>query len=150
MVGGGSALSTHLPEERSFGRFSRRKKIVPLRFAMDPTAQPDRERWVVALSAPPERIAPATAIRGTLLVSSRAQIRALGLQDRYDEALGGEASMQLDALAASSWVPMALAHPHFAAVDSLDLPEATILEAGAAVAQRLNGAFIATAIKVLR
>jgi hypothetical protein len=104
-------------------------------------------QWLTAL---PAVVEPIRSARGTLLVTSRAQIRALGLYDDYEKAIAPEARQQLDAVIATSWVPVELVHLHLAAIDSLGLSDDVILAESQNVASKLHGAFLSTLVKTVR
>jgi hypothetical protein len=89
-------------------------------------------------------------VRGTLLISSRTQIVALGYGDEYDRALDPLAKSELASVIGASWVSMKLAHHHYSAVDSLRIPEALLDECHRKVADRLHGIFLGTALRGLK
>lgn len=88
--------------------------------------------------------APLTHVRGTLLVASRDQMRALDFFSRYEAELSPPARESLTTLIAASWVPVDLALEHFRALDRLDLPTHVIETATGAVAARLQGTLVRT------
>jgi hypothetical protein len=103
--------------------------------------------WVVPL---PAAIEPIRSVRGTLLVTSRSQIRAFGRYDDYERKLRPETRHYLDGLIASSWVPLEIVHDHLAAIDSLDLGEDVILKGATGVATKLHGIFLSTFVRTVR
>jgi hypothetical protein len=88
-----------------------------------------------------------THVRGTLIVASRDQMKAIGEYDRYLEALAPEANVELVSLIAASWVPIALASAHFEAIDKLDLKADVVEAATGAVAAKLHGVLLRTVAK---
>jgi hypothetical protein len=103
--------------------------------------------WVVPLPPTPE---PIRSVRGTLIVTSRAQIRTFGRYDEYERALPPDSRQHLDAVIASSWVPVDLVHDHLGAIDSLGLSEDVILNGAMGVAEKLHGIFLSTFVKTVR
>src|SRR5271165_5507186 len=104
--------------------------------AAAPNGPEGGETWVRPLES---KVVPMTHVRGTLLVASREQLRAVGEFDRYDAALADTAKAQLTSLIAASWVPVDLASAHFAAIDRLELPVQVVEKATGAVAAKLQG-----------
>jgi hypothetical protein len=109
--------------------------------------RPGPAEWVVPL---PPTIEPIRSVRGTLLVTSRTQIRAFERYDDYERALRPETRQYLDGLIASSWVPIAIVHEHLSAIDSLGLSEDVILHGATGVATKLHGIFLSTFVKTVR
>ena len=103
--------------------------------------------WLIAL---PLRVPPVTLVRGTLLVASREQLRAIGAFDRYAEALAPEPRSALASLISASWAPIELAHAHFTAVETLGIDLATIEANTGATAKKLNGMLISAVGKAAR
>jgi hypothetical protein len=89
-------------------------------------------------------------VRGTLIVASREQIRAMGEYQRYLATLPPEANHELVSLIAASWVPLPLAQVHYAALDRLEIPMETIEDASRAVATKLHGVLLGTVAKAVR
>ncbi len=88
-----------------------------------------------------------THVRGTLIVASRDQMRAVGEYERYLSALAPQANVELVSLIAASWVPIELAMAHFDAIDKLDLETDVIEAATGAVAAKLHGVLLGTVAK---
>jgi hypothetical protein len=95
-------------------------------------------------------VEPIRSVRGTLIVTSRGQIRSFGRYDEYEHALRPESRELLDAVIASSWVPVSLVQEHLSAIDSLGLTEETILNGALGVAEKLHGIFLSTFVKTVR
>jgi hypothetical protein len=100
--------------------------------------------WVLPL---PPRVEPVTHARGSLLVASREQLRAAGVFDAYAAALAPAEREALGQVIAASWIPIALAHAHFEAIDSIGVDPAGVERNTRAVAGKLNGLFLATAVR---
>jgi hypothetical protein len=93
---------------------------------------------------------PTRAVRGTLLVSSRAQLRRAGLFEAYRCHLSESARTTLDGSIAASWIPIDIAHAHFAAVDALDLLESDILAFTRLAGEQQHHVFLSTALRLVR
>jgi hypothetical protein len=109
-----------------------------------------RERyseWVVPL---PANVEPIKTVRGTLLIASRSQVRAFGAFEAYEKALPEPCRRELEAIVATSWVPVGLVHDHLAAIDSLGIDDDLILQGAMNVANKLHGVFLATLVKTVR
>jgi hypothetical protein len=89
-------------------------------------------------------------VRGTLIATSREQLKVAGVFASYCEKLTPEAHSVLSQVIAASWVPVALAHAHFAAIDRLGLDVATIEANTSLVASKLNGVFLGTVAQAAR
>jgi len=109
-------------------------------------AQPSL-RWLVPIAA---TVVPTRAVRGTLLVSSRAQLRRAGLFEAYRCHLSESARTTLDGSIAASWIPIDIAHAHFAAVDALDLLESDILAFTRLAGEQQHHVFLSTALRLVR
>lgn len=93
---------------------------------------------------------PARNVRGTLLIASRAQIFGLGRGEAYERALGPANAAALRSVLAATWVPMSLAHEHYAVVDSLHIPDVELAECHRKGAERVHGVFLGTALRGMR
>src|ERR1700683_8962 len=85
---------------------------------------------IVPLSAPRDRIASVSRVRGTLLLSSLRSIRARGILDRYVTALPGADRETIQSMVATTWLPMDLALAHYRACDALKLSAHEQIEIG--------------------
>ena len=122
-----------------------RARSIPPQAASGTRAAPaPRGAWLRPLDP---GIEPVTHVRGTLIVASRDQIKALGEYDRYLEALAPEANVEIVSLIAASWVPLAVARAHFEALDRLELEAEAIEGAAKAVAGKLHGVLLRTVAK---
>jgi hypothetical protein len=110
---------------------------------------PPDAQWVRPLPSP-EDVTPVTHVRGTLLAASREQLRAAGHFARYESFLPPQSRPELDAALAGTWLPIDLAHDHYAAVDHLGLTEPEIREMTEEVSRKLSGAFMQTMSSTLR
>lgn len=118
-----------------------------MRAVSDESLSPAKADWLIAL---PARVEPVTEVRGTLIVTSREQLKLAGPFDAYRNQLEPAADRALSEVIAASWVPVGLAHAHFAALDRLELDVATIESNTEAVASRLNGVFLGTVTQAAR
>ena len=110
-----------------------------------PTSAP--KQWVVPI---PATVTPTRAVRGTLLAASRTQLRQAGLFEAYNRHLSDAARRDLDGAIAASWIPIDVAHAHFAAADALDLPQSDILAFTRAAGERLHQVVLSTALRLAR
>jgi hypothetical protein len=65
-----------------------------------------------------------------MLVSSRRSLRSRGLEPRYLQNLGNAERSAVDAMIASSWVPIDLVLAHYRACDALDLDRTVVEDIG--------------------
>ena len=108
------------------------------------------EDAIVPLTVPRNAVPLATHVRGTLLVSSLASARTLGLEAKYFEALPAARHDAVRAIVATDWVPMDVAIDHYAAMDTLGLAPAKIQEMGRQTAMRIQGTYLKTIATSLR
>jgi hypothetical protein len=109
---------------------------------------PSRET-ILALSAPSDRVPPATAIRSTTLISSLATLRALDLEAPYFARLPAEDHAAMKSLIAAQWLPMSLGIAHYAAVEQLELSADQARDNGRRVAQNVQNSHFATLVRTL-
>lgn len=102
------------------------------------------------LTVPRSAVPLATHVRGTLLVSSLASARALGLEAQYFAALPPQRQDAIRSILATDWVPMDVAVDHYGAMDSLGLAPAKIAEMGRQTAMRIQGTYLKTIAMSLR
>src|SRR5580704_12438920 len=91
--------------------------------------------WVVPLARPLVRT---HMVRGSLLVTSREQLRAAGFFEAYNAHLGEAARRELDGLVAASWLSIELAHDHFTALDAVGLSDSEIFACTRLTAEKLH------------
>jgi len=103
--------------------------------------------WVVPM---PAMLLPTRSVRSTLLIASRTQLRLAGVFDAYTQHLPAFAREALDGVIAASWVPVELAHAHYAAADALDLPEEEIVALTRPSGEKLHQMFFTTAFRLAR
>jgi hypothetical protein len=103
--------------------------------------------WVVPI---PAKLEPARTVRSTLLIASRTQLRLAGLFDTYSQHLPEDARRELESVIAASWLPVDLAHAHYAAADALDLPEEDIVALTRPTGEKLHQMFFTTAMRLAR
>ena len=104
-------------------------------------------QWLVPI---PPSVEPIRSARGTLLIASRSQIRALGRYEDYERALSPTVRQELDGMIATSWAPVALVHEHLGAIDTLGLTDDIVLDGSMNVANKLHGVFLSTLVKTVR
>jgi hypothetical protein len=109
---------------------------------------PARET-ILALSAPSDRIPPATAIRSTTLISSLGALRALNLEAAYFTQLPAEHHAAMNTLIAAQWLPMSLGIAHYAAIERLHLSADQARDNGRRVAQNVQNSHFATLVRTL-
>jgi hypothetical protein len=105
--------------------------------------------WVRPLPDPKD-ITVVTQIRGTLLVASRDQLRAVGRFSDYQRQLSGTVSKELDEVLPASWLPIQLAEEHYDAIDRLEMADAEIQSVTAAAARQIQGVLLTTMSKMAR
>ena len=81
------------------------------------------------------RIAPVTAVRGSLGVGIKKLLSSTGHYERYLELIPPELREPIKFSLASSWVPASQAMAHCQAVDTLQLGEKEVQEIGAEMAE---------------
>ncbi len=93
---------------------------------------------------------PVRAMRSTVVVSGVAEMRARGLFDRYVVQLSEEARPAIVDAIAGTWLPMAVALEHFAAVDALGLSAEEAFDIGVTSSQRFGSTLWGTLLRVAR
>ncbi len=104
---------------------------------------------IVALPGGPERVAVASEIRSTTLVSSRNILRTVRVFDAYQGHLSAEQAAALDTIVPGTWVPMALGVAHYEAVERLGLSAQQAKDNGRGVAQTVQNSHFATLVRTL-
>jgi hypothetical protein len=112
-----------------------------------PAIPEPRGEWLRPLDA---EIHPVTHVRGTAVLASRDQIKALGEYDRYLAHLPAKVNHEFVSLIAASWVPVALVQAHYDAVDQLNIAAEAIESAAREVAVRLHGVLLGAVTKAAR
>ena len=105
------------------------------------------EETVVPFVSPLDQLAPTTAIRGSLLLSSMQSLREHGLGDRYLELLPDEHRVALTTLVAGVWVPIEIGRVHYETCDRLGLGAHELNEIGADVSRRVQGSLLSMLLK---
>jgi hypothetical protein len=103
--------------------------------------------WLVPL---PARVQMVSHVRGSMLVASREQVRVMGAFERYTAELAPDSKLELGEVIAASWVPIGLAHAHYAALDRLNMDPQAIEQAVSVVASKLSGIFLGTTAQAAR
>jgi hypothetical protein len=107
---------------------------------------PPPSNVVVALPDPPER---ATAVRGTVLLSSQGSLREGSHYERYVGLIEPEhRGVLIDGIVPNTWVPIEHAMAHYRACEGLGLSTAQIQAAGAGTGGRINSVFIKSIIRL--
>ncbi|MFT3922146.1 MAG: hypothetical protein QM778_06400 [Myxococcales bacterium] len=104
---------------------------------------------LVHLSAPPERVPLATAIRSTTLISSQSAVERAGKLRLYQQALPREYAETLGSLVAATWLPMDVGMVHYATVSQLGFSDSEARENGRHVAQRVQNSHFAVLVRAL-
>lgn len=95
-------------------------------------------------------IEPASAIRGSVIASSRLAIRAMGRDEDYFARLPAEHHPAIQEISGVGWAPIDLADAHYAAADGLGLASVEQREIGRQVAYRLRDSYAGSIIRSLR
>jgi len=91
-----------------------------------------------------------THMRGTLLVNSLDNLRALGLYDRYLALLPASHRDVIPYAIAASWIPIDVALVHYETCDALGLDSAQLRQMGEMMAKRVAETFLATVLRASR
>lgn len=91
-----------------------------------------------------------THMRGTLLVNSLDNLRALGLYDRYLETLPPSHRDVIPYAIAASWIPIDIALLHYETCDAMGLSEGELGKMGELMATRVAETFLATVLRTTR
>jgi hypothetical protein len=98
----------------------------------------------------PRQVEPLSAVRSTLIQSSLNTLRQRGHYPTYLELVDPRWRQQIVDSLAPEWLPIELAHAHYAACDALKLTHTEQLEIGASVGDQIQGTFIGTLVKRAR
>lgn len=101
-------------------------------------------------SSIPPASAPATAIRASVIATSRLTIRGLGRDADYFAKLDVAHYAAIRELSGVGWVPIDVADAHYAAADALGLDAAQQREIGRQVAHRLRDSYAGSILRSLR
>ena len=103
------------------------------------------------LVAPPNTpVAPASLVRGTLIVASRNALEKRGYAARYFAALPVAQHATIREMLASSWTPEPVARAHYLACEALGLSAQEVFSIGADVGDRVRATFLGTLATVAR
>jgi hypothetical protein len=105
------------------------------------------EEILVPFPAPRDRLAPATNVRTTLLVSSLRAIRQRGLQDVYAKAVDPAWRNALLQAVTGSWLPLAAGVAHYSACDAVVHMAMDQVAIGREVGDQLYKTFLGTMIR---
>ena len=102
-----------------------------------------REQVVVPLAS---EVLPIRHVRSTILLSSLASLRERGLGDAYLAALPASLHPVVQQIVAGTWVDIAIALAHYAAVDALRLPVEVQVALGRSLGDKVRGTLLGTAV----
>jgi uncharacterized protein (TIGR02265 family) len=109
------------------------------------------------MSIPPKELAPrvaaaepATAIRASVIASSRLAIRGMGRDDDYFALLDPAHRTAIQGISGVGWLPIEVADAHYRAADGLGLSAAEQREIGRQVAHRLRDSYAGAILRSLR
>jgi hypothetical protein len=108
------------------------------------------EEAVIPFSGPPELTPSVTEVRGTLLSSSLQMMRDRGLHEGYFASLPSKHHEAIETLVPGTWLPIEVAHAHYAAIDTLGLADADILAIGRGVGERIQNGHLGTILRGAR
>jgi hypothetical protein len=107
---------------------------------------PPPSNVIVPLPDPPER---ATAVRGTVLLSSQGSLREGNHYERYVGLIEpAHRGVLIDGIVPNTWVPIEHAMAHYRACEALGLSTAQVQAAGAGTGGRINSVFIKSIIRL--
>lgn len=90
----------------------------------------------------------ATAVRSSMILSSRQTLRDLGFYDRYLACLTPAERAMIDDLVGGVWVPVAVIHAHYLACDRIGLSIAEQLEMGRGLSSRMHKPVFAVGVRL--
>ena len=94
--------------------------------------------WFLPLPAARDQIRDAQRFRSTWLTASQSTLRERGYWERYEAALDPTHRKELLELVAGRWLPIEVAHAHYAAADRIGIPPEELVTIGAAATRRAN------------
>ena len=113
-----------------------------------------RVHWPVELFLPfpaeRDAIKPAAHWRSTWVVSSLQTLKQRGHFERYKALLPKEHADQILMTVAGLWMPVAVAHVHYATCDALGLSRDELLEMGRVAGHRGQGTVLKTAVRLAK
>jgi hypothetical protein len=98
--------------------------------------------WVVPFPKPRGQIADATRFRSTWVTVSLATLRERGLFERYDAALDPAYREPILSTVPGVWLPLDVARAHYAACDTLELPDSELVDIGRSAVRRANATLL--------
>jgi len=107
------------------------------------------EEEILPFSQDRAHVLPASQFRSTWIVSSLQSLRERGHFERYLAGLAAHKAEILECVA-GTWLPLRVAHAHYAACDALRLATEEQLAMGRAVGGRAQGSILQTAAKAAR
>lgn len=91
-----------------------------------------------------------TQVRGSLIASSLATLRANDFFDRYITHLPAQHHDQVLYVIAATWVPIDVAMAHYGACDAMQLTDAELELMGRSVSEKLTNTFMGTLVRTTR
>jgi hypothetical protein len=108
-------------------------------------------RFIAGYEGPRHAVPAMSEVRSTWLTSSVLGVREHGHYDRYAAALDPQfRDLILTAVPGGSWIPVAAFAAHYAACDSLDLPEEEKVALGERATRQIHGTMIDLARRLAR
>ncbi len=98
----------------------------------------------------PDPLVEATEFRTTWLSSSLGALRDLGLMERYQAELPARFHEPVLYSVAGTWVPLEIAHEHYAACSRLGLQRSEMQEITRAVTKRLHDTSLSTVVRLVK
>lgn len=92
----------------------------------------------------------ATAVRASVVITSRMTLRTLGREDDYFELLAPQHRDAIRELSGVGWLPIDVADAHYAAADALGLTGEAQRDIGRQVAHRLRDSYAGSIVRSLR
>jgi hypothetical protein len=93
---------------------------------------------------------PVTAVRNVLLQTSLNELQAKGHYDRYVQLIAPDTLEQLQTFLAPGWVPIEIAHAHYAACERLGLTSEQTDRLGTRIGERLQQTVLVSYAKTAR
>jgi hypothetical protein len=88
-----------------------------------------------------------SAVRRVLIQSSLAELKTLGVYDRYCAFMDPGLLAEMTSLVGPGWVPLQLVQAHYEALDHLEIDEESIRSAGSRTAANVQRALLANGVQ---
>jgi hypothetical protein len=102
------------------------------------------------LMALPSSVAPLSAVRSTLLLSSLAAMTERGYDGSYFAALPPEHHETVRSAVVGAWLPVDVAIAHYTACSGLGLTHEAIVRIGRSVGEKVQGTLLGTAVRAAK